>query len=160
MPPLQNEKNVLYSYQARAFEQYEKSVTWYVVFTVIGILLLLSAIFAQSPMMFLVFLLLFVVIILISGKEPPIIQVEITKSGIILDNRHMFRYEDIEVFSVFKDPPLHFISLHMESGMTSHVRVPLGVEDPEQVADIVEQFVERDDSRQNPFHKLDHILKI
>ncbi len=156
--PRQN--NLLYSYEAREFEKYERSVTWYIAFSGIGILLLIYAIISRSPLMFIVFFLLFIIIIVISNKDPQTVQVDISKSGIILDKKRMFRYQDIEAFGVYVDGAIRYISLYLENGVMQYARIPLGTEDPEEIADLLAHFIVREDGRERITDQLDHILKI
>jgi len=153
-------KSSLYQYQALEFDKYEKTPTWYVLFGIIGILLLIYAIFTRSPMMFVVFVLTFIVTLLISGKDPKYISVEITETGINLDSKRTFQYQDIESFGVFIRQDVRFISLHMAEGVLTHARIPLGKEDPDDIAAILEQFIPREDGKESFFDNLDHFLKI
>lgn len=153
-------KSSLYQYQALEFDKYEKTPTWYVLFGIIGILLLIYAIFTRSPMMFVVFVLTFIVTLLISGKDPKYITVEITDTGINLDSKRTFQYQDIESFGVFIRQDVRFISLHMAEGILTHARIPLGKEDPDDIAAILEQFIPREDGKESFFDTLDHFLKI
>lgn len=155
-----HQNSILYSYTAREFEKYERSVTWYIAFSVIGILLLIYAIISRSPLMFLVFFLLFIIVIVVSNKDPQTIQVDISKSGVILDKKRMFRYQDIEAFGIFVDGSIRFVSLYLDNGIIQYARVPLGTEDPEAIADLLSQFIPREDGRERIIDQLDHILKI
>lgn len=153
-------KSVLYQYKALEFDKYEKTPTWYVLFGIIGILLLIYAIFTRSPMMFVVFVLTFIVTLLISSKDPKYISIEITETGINLDSKRTFQYQDIESFGVFIRGDVRFISLHMAEGILMHARIPLGKEDPDDIAAILEQFIPREDGKESFFDTLDHFLKI
>jgi hypothetical protein len=153
-------KSSLYNYQALEFDKYEKTPTWYALFGIIGVLLLVYAIFTRSPMMFVVFVLTFVVTLLISSKDPEYITVEITETGINLDSKRTFQFQDIESFGVFIRQDVRFISLHMAKGVLTHTRIPLGKENPDDIADILEQFIPREDGKESFFDTLDHFLKI
>jgi Ca2+/Na+ antiporter len=156
-----NTKNsIIYSYQALEFDKYHKSPTWYVMFSVIFVLLLIYAIITQSPITFIVFVLLFVVTLLISTKEPREILVEITKNGINLDQRTTFRYQDIDSFGVFIREDIRFISIYLTEGMMRYARIPLGKENPDDIADILEQYIPREDGKERFIDTIDHILKI
>jgi len=158
---MSNTKNsIIYSYQALEFDKYHKSPTWYIMFSVIFVLLLIYAIITQSPITFIVFILLFVVTLLISTKEPKEILVEITKNGINLDQRTTFRYQDIDSFGVFIRDDIRFISIYLTEGMMRYARIPLGKENPDDIADILEQYIPREDGKERFIDTIDHILKI
>ena len=150
----------IYSYQSPEFDKYEKTPTWYILAGIIGIILLSYAIIEQSPMMFVVILLTLVVTLLISNKDPQIITIDITTSGITLDKKRIFQYQDIESFGVFKRGEIQFISLYMAEGLLSHTRIPVGKEDPEEIAEILSQYIPREDGKESFFDTLDHFLKI
>lgn len=152
--------NVIYSYEALEFDKYHKSPTWYVMFSIIFILLLIYAIISRSPITFVVFLLLFIVTLLISTKDPSNIIIEITKNGINLDKKRTFRYQDIEAFGVFIREDVRFISIYLTEGMMRYARIPLGEENPEEIADILEQYIPREDGKERFMDTIDHILKI
>ncbi len=152
--------SLLYSYQAREFEKYERNVTWYIGFSAIGILLVIFSIISQSPLMFISFILLFIIVLIVSSKNPQTIQVDINKSGIIIDKKRIFRYQDIEAFGIFINGPIRYISLYLENGIMQYARVPLGTENPEEIADLLANFIVREDGRERIVDQLDHILKI
>lgn len=155
-----NQNNLIYSYEALEFDKYHKSPTWYVMLLIIFILLLIYAIIQQSPITFVVFVLLFVVTLLISNKDPKEIMVEITKNGINLDQKTTFRYQDIDSFGIFIRDDVRFISIYLTEGMMRYARIPLGEENPEDIADILEQYIPREDGKERFMDTIDHILKI
>lgn len=155
-----NDGNIIYSYEALEFDKYYKSPTWYVMFSVIFVLLLIYAIITRSPITFTVFLLLFIVTLLISTKDPKNILIEITKNGINLDQKRTFRYQDIDAFGVFVREDVRFISIYLTEGMMRYARIPLGEENPEDIAAILEQYIPREDGKERFMDTIDHILKI
>jgi hypothetical protein len=155
-----NKSSLIYSYQALEFDTYHKSPTWYVMFSVIFVLLLIYAIIIRSPITFLVFILLFIVTLLISNKDPKEILVEITKNGINLDQKTTFRYQDIDSFGIFIRDDVRFISLYLTEGLMRYARIPLGEENPEDIADILQKYIIREDGKERFMDTIDHILKI
>ena len=152
--------SVLYTYEALEFDKYAKSPTWYVMFSVIFVLLLVYAIITRDPIAFIVFVLLFVLTLLISNKDPKTILVEITKNGINLDKRKTFRYQDIDFFGIYVRNDVKFISIYLTEGWLKYTRIPLGDEKPEDIADILEQYIPREDGKEQFMDTIDHILKI
>ncbi len=152
--------HLVYSYQSPEFDRYEKTPTWYILAGIIAIILLAYAVIEQSPMMFIVILLTFILTLIISNKEPQIITIDITTTGITLDQKKTFQYQDIESFGVFKRGEVQFISLYMTVGILTHTRIPVGKEDPEELAEILSQYIPREDGKESFFDTLDHFLKI
>lgn len=152
--------SVIYKYKALEFDKYDKTPTWYVMFSVIFVLLLVYAIIMRSPITFIVFVLLFILILLISNKDPKTILVEITKNGINLDKKKTFQYQDIDSFGIYVKNDIKFISLYLNEGWMQYARIPLGDEKPEEIADILEQYIPREDGKERLIDNIDHILKI
>jgi len=151
---------VLYSYTTSSFQSREHSRTWYAVFSLIAVILLGYAIVSKSPMMFVVFLLLVVLTVITIQKEPEIIEVQITEQGIVIPDRDSYPYTNIDFFGILYDEDMAFISLFLKEGIIQYVKVPLGSEDPEDIAAILDQFVERQDGQERLVDKLDTILQL
>jgi hypothetical protein len=152
--------NTLYTYQTPEFEKYQKTALWYISFGIIGLLLLGYAIISRSPMMFVVFVLTFIITLLISNKDPQPIQVDITTTGIVLNSKRIFQYQDIESFGIFEKNQIRFISLYLDTGVFPYARIPLGNQKVEDITAILEQYIPREDGKENFFDTLDHFFKI
>ena len=96
----------------------------------------------------------------IECKDPKEILVEINKSGINLDKKTTFRYQDIDSFGIFIKDDIRFISIYLIEGLMRYARIPLGEENPEDIADILEQYIPREDGKERFMDTIDHILKI
>lgn len=157
--PSSTKSSIIYQYTTLEFDKFERTPTWYMIFSLIGILLLSYAIIERAPLMFFVFLLTFVVTLLISRKDPKEVQVTITPSGVAV-GKNMYLFTDIESFGVFRHTDSAFLSLYLSKGIIHYNRVPLGKEDPEEIANIISQFVPREDGKESFFDIFDYILKI
>jgi hypothetical protein len=100
------------------------------------------------------------VTLLISNKDPKEIFVEITKNGINLDQKTTFKYQDIDSFGIFIRDDVRFISVYLTEGVMRYARIPLGEENPEDISDILEQYIIREDGKERLMDTMDHILKI
>jgi len=153
-------KHIIYSFKTKEFPQYERSIRWYISLSVISLILVIYSIISQSYMMFLSFILIIVLTLILINKEPRNIIVKITNSGIIINDEIVYLYDDIDSFGLLVDPPHSYLSLYMRDGLTPYNKVPLGKENPEDIANIIEKFLPREDGKENIFHKLDSILKL
>ncbi len=155
-----SQTEILYSYTTPRYVQREHSPVWYGIFGLISLILLSYAIFTQSPMMFVVFFLLTVLVILTLHNTPEEITVTITDEGIELSENEVYPYTMIKFFGILQDEEASFISLFLHEGMMRYIRIPLTGENPEDIANILEQFIERKDGQESLVDKLDTILHL
>jgi len=115
------------------YPQHERSRTWYVVTTIIGVALIVYAI-ATANFLFAVIILMVGVIMLISiFKEPDRIPVVITSTGVLIDDTY-YDFDAIRDFSIIYDPPVSKI-LYVDFQNRWHpmLSIPLEEMDPNQV---------------------------
>ncbi|MGA1046658.1 MAG: hypothetical protein ACO3UU_01500, partial [Minisyncoccia bacterium] len=74
--------------------------------------------------------------------------------------RKTFRYQDIDCFGIYVRNDVKFISIYLTEGLLKYTRIPLGDEKPEDIADILEQYIPREDGKEKFIDTIDHILKI
>lgn len=104
-------------------------------------LVVLYAIFTDSPLMAIVFILIGAVTYLSTQHEPRMLEFLITSKGMIAGNE-LFGYKGMDSFWIFEDTgPRPFVSFHTPGKMTTHLHIPLGDTDPELVRDILAQFL-------------------
>jgi len=156
----EEKEEVLYSYTSPSFQRREHSLVWYAVFSLIALILLGYAIVSQSPMMFVVFLLLVILTLLTIQTEPETIEVTITDQGITISEEDTYPYTAIDFFGILYDEDMAFISLFLKEGVIRYVKIPLGSEDAEDIADILTQFLDRKDGQERLVDKLDTILQL
>ncbi|MFB6225393.1 MAG: hypothetical protein ABEI13_02960 [Candidatus Paceibacteria bacterium] len=156
----QNQYEVLYSYTTPSFQERSHSFLWYATFALIGLILLVYAIVSRSPIMFIVFLLLIVLTVFLLRQKPEEIQVDILDKGIRVDQDTVYLYTNIKFFGILYDDDSAAISLFLNKGAMRYVKIPLGNENPEDIAAIIEQFVEREDNQESFIDKLDSMLRL
>lgn len=153
-------ERILFECDAEEFVKFEKGYRWYAAFIAIASIVLIYSIATRNPMGFILFTLIFGLALIVTFKDPKMVTVTITYDGIYINKRTFYPYENIEFFGILPQPPLHFISLYLNSGFVQYIRVPIGAEDPEAVAEILEHFVPRKDDQESLIDKMDHILKL
>jgi uncharacterized membrane protein len=126
----ENIGNILHSWQAPEFEVYEKSGRWYIIAALFIALMVVYALFSDSPIMAIVFILIGIVGYIYSQRNPDVVTFTITSKG-ILAKKEMYLYENIFSFWIFYEPTqAKVISLHTKASMLPFVHIPLGDEDP------------------------------
>jgi hypothetical protein len=140
--------------------KYEKGYRWYLTFILIAAILLIYFIVIRNAMGLVLFAIIFALTLIVSFKDPRTITVTITYDGIYVDRRTFYPFENIKFFGMFTQPPIGFISLYLDNGFLNYTRIPIGTEDPEAVAEILEHFIPRQDNQESFIDKFDQILKL
>ncbi len=92
------------SWEAWEFPLVERSKRWYIATSILGLFLILYALFTAN-FIFGVIVLMFAVISLLRDlKKPARVPVHITTSGLVFGN-DFYKFEDIRDFSLTYDPP-------------------------------------------------------
>lgn len=131
----------LLNWKAPEFQKKEKSKTWFTIMWIIFALLVALAVWQGSYTSTVLFILMAVVVYLYSLKEPKTLNYSITPEGIkIADELH--KYDDIESFWVFYEPPeVKYVSLKKENTLGGRIHMPLGDQDPNEIREILDQFL-------------------
>lgn len=74
-------------------------------------------------------------------KNPRIIKCKIKSEGVQV-NRDLYPYENIKSFWIFYNPPSRQeLSIRLKNSFSSHVRIPLGDEDPVKIRELLLKFI-------------------
>lgn len=134
--------NTLLAWKAPEFVFYKKTQTWYIVVGLIGLVLLIFAIFSQNYIMAITFILIFAVIFLFANKRPRELTFGITTKGIRIQNR-IYKFDHLESFWIFYDlPHLKLLSLKSKKPLMPHIHVPLGSSNPVEIRKILLDYLE------------------
>lgn len=129
------------SWESWEFPFVERSKRWYVIASVLGLFLILYALFTAN-FIFGVIVLMFAVITLIRDiKRPSRVPVHITNKGFVFGD-NFFAFENIRDFSLTYDPP-EVNNLYLTFHGTLQPMLSIALEDmnPNQVRDILLPFV-------------------
>lgn len=125
-----NMGQILHTWRAPEFEVYEKSARWYLTGIIFISLIVIYALYTNSPIMAVTFILLGIVGFIYLQKDPRVVTFGITSKGIMADNQ-LYSYENIYSFWIFyEEPNLKIISLHTKASALPYVHIPLHGEDP------------------------------
>lgn len=151
--------NSLASWEALEFTYYEKTASWYVVTALVGIILILYALFTKNPVMTITFILIFSVIFLYANKKPLTIKFSITPKGIKLGDR-IYYFDCLESFWMFYNPPhVKYISLKSKKTLMPIIRIPLGKANPLEVRKILLQYLPEEEQHESLIDILARIVR-
>jgi hypothetical protein len=126
----------------------ERSTTWYIGFSVIGIGLLTYAVFTANYLFALLLIMLGVLFLIFGLHKPREIDVHITTDGIVYDN-HFYNYRDIRDFSIIYEPPIsEVIYIDTKGALTPPLRIDYSGLDPMQIRDTLLLFLDENLSRE------------
>jgi hypothetical protein len=151
---------ILFECDAQEEVKHERGFRWYAAFIAVASILLIYFIATRNAMALILFAIIFALALIVTFKDPRTVTVTITYDGIYIDRRTFYPFENIDFFGMMNHPPLGFISLFLNKGFIQYVRVPIGTEDPEAVAEILEHFIPRKDDQEPLIDKMDQILKL
>ena len=97
--------NEILSWETWEFPPTERSRRWYILASVVGLFLLLYALFTANFVFGIIILMFAVITIMRDLKRPSRVPVYLTTSGLVFGNEY-FRYEDIRDFSLSYEPPV------------------------------------------------------
>jgi hypothetical protein len=126
---------------------YQRGPLWYAAMVLIGMLLLLYAVFSAN-FLFALIILMFGLILYLTTKTPPArIRAAITDDGILL-GRMLYPYRDIGSFWMVYDPPaVKSLYLDFRNALQSQVVIDLEDSNPNMVRERLARFVREDVNR-------------
>lgn len=151
---------ILHSWQAPEFEIYEKSGRWYIIAALFIGIMVVYALFSDSPIMAIVFILIGIVGYIYSQRNPNVVTFTITSKGISA-KKEMYLYENIFSFWIFYEPTqAKVISLHTKASMLPFVHIPLGDEDPVMIREMLLENIPEIKQDPNLIDTIEKILHI
>lgn len=158
--PNRNIGEVFYSWQAPEFETYEKSRNWYIIAGLFLFIMIIYAIFTNSPIMAITFILIGAVGYIYSQKDPRIVTFSITSKGVLAD-KQFYLYDNIFSFWIFYEPNhTKVISLHTKASMLPFVHIPVENENPVKLRELLMRNIpeiKQDPSLINTIERVLHI---
>ncbi len=132
---------VFIAWEGPEFEVYERDKQWYIVASVILLLIIAYAVIINSPIMAITFILIGVVGYIYLQKEPRDLVFAVTAQGVFVGNE-LFSFDEIESFWIFYEPPhTYLLSLALRNRTLPYVHIPLHQVDPVQLHEELIQFV-------------------
>ena len=156
----ENIGKVLHSWQAPEFEVYEKSGRWYIIAALFIAVMVVYALFSNSPIMAITFILIGIVGYIYAQRNPNVVTFSITSKG-LLANKEMYLYENIFSFWIFYEPThTKVISLHTKASVLPFVHIPLNDEDPVKLRELLMQNIPEIKQDQSLIDTIEKVLHI
>jgi hypothetical protein len=153
---------VAFSWEFKEYEQYERGGKWYLIMSIIAILLILFAVLSGNYL-FALIVVLFVIIMFLQNLQHPLpVEFGLTDNGIVLGNK-FYSYRELDKFWLLYSPPaVQMLYFEPKTIVRHRLSVPLPDIDPSKVRDFLNQFLTEDlEQEEEPFsERLSRILKI
>jgi len=137
----EHQEDVVVKWRGPEYEVYEKSTKWYAVAAFFLVLIIIYAIYSNNPLLVIIFVLISFIGYNYLQTPPRVTDFAVTYEGIIVGNK-IYRYDDIDSFWIFYEPPhTRIISLRVHGLFAPYVHIPLHQLDPVDVRDALINFI-------------------
>jgi len=120
----ENFGKVFFSWTIPEFTEHQRSGLWYLIASVLAIILIIYCIFTANYFFALVIILATFIIFLKKYSQPREILVQITANGLIIGNQY-FNYEDLQNFYIIYNPPIKKLYFKLKRLTPDDLSVPL-----------------------------------
>ncbi|PIT86513.1 MAG: hypothetical protein COU33_02745 [Candidatus Magasanikbacteria bacterium CG10_big_fil_rev_8_21_14_0_10_43_6] len=144
--------DTLYQWTIKEYEEHTRGKRWYIVMSVVGVLLVLFGLLSGNFLFSLIIMLFAIILYLQSHQKAPDVLVSITDLGVLIGSR-FYSYGELESFYLIYEPP-HVKSLFFEtqSVYRPRIQVPLLDMNPIDIRKSLLSFLQEDiEKEQEPF---------
>jgi hypothetical protein len=157
-----NTGEVVYEWLIKEYEQYDRSKRWYIIMSLLGVVLVGYALYSANYLFALVLVLFGIVLYLHEMQAPLDVYFAITEVGIIIGKK-FYRFSELGNFWIIYNPPT-VKNLYFKLGATikNRLRVPLLDYDPRPVREHLIKFLAEDtEQEEEPISdRLSRVFKI
>jgi len=131
-------------WESPAYDRHERGKRWYIIMSVVAILLVAYAIWNANFLFAFIILIAAIILVLAGNEKPQKILVQIGHNGIVR-NGDFLSFDEIENFAIIYQPP-HIRVLYIEpkSFFKPRMRVYLGEQDPVTIREHLRDYVQED----------------
>jgi hypothetical protein len=150
----------LFSWESPEHEAFELGPRSRLIAIALLIIIVGYALITNSPLMAITFILIGVVGYLLQHQPPEILHYSLTSRGIIA-GRDFYRYEDIESFHIYPEPPFeNVLSIKTGGTLFNHVHIPLPEQYPLSFYETLTAFIPESQHEPALVDMLEKILHI
>lgn len=115
---------IFFKWTIPEYSDHERSYLWYVVASVLAVILIIYCIITANYFFTLIIILITFIIFLKKYNPPQNISFEITENGLLIGNQ-FFDYKDLKGFYIIYDPPVKKIYFKLNKLSPDDISVPL-----------------------------------
>jgi len=134
--------DVLFKWNIFEYEENNRPKSWLIFMLILAFALVIYSVFTNNFLFSLIIILFSIIVFLQSIQRPIKIPFIITNLGIIVNNR-FYRYSELSEFYIIYEPKEEIKMLFIETqGLKPKIRVPLMDQNPLEVRNKLENFLE------------------
>lgn len=149
----------LFQWQASEFAPRVIGHRFYMITGALLILIIVFALFTNSPIMAITFILIGIMGFITLEQEPQILSCAIHTQGIAID-RQWYDFENIESFWIVYEEDEQYISLKTNGSFLSFVRVPLDKESPVDIRRVLLEHIREEKHEPRLIDTIEKMLHI
>jgi hypothetical protein len=134
---------VFFSWKVPEFTNHQRSGLWYLITSVIAIILIVVCIFTGNYFFALIIILAAFIVFLKNYNQPRDILLQIAEDGIVLGTQY-FSYEDLDGFYVIYNPPIKKLYFKMKKMTPDDISVPLFDNNPIPIRTKLLEYLDED----------------
>lgn len=134
----------LFQWTIKEYEDHERGKRWYVVMTILGLLLIAFGLLSGNFLFSLIIILFAIILYLQSHQSAPEVLISITDLGVLIGSR-LYQYSELESFYIIYEPP-QVKSLFFETNSWYRPRIQISLErmNPLEIRDTLLEFLDED----------------
>jgi len=142
--PGENIGRIIYQWQIKEYEKYDRNKKWYLMMGIIGALLLLYATVTANYVFALLIVLFGIVLFLNDMQEPIQLPFTLVETGIVVGNKY-YKFSELTSFWIIYNPPA-VKNLYFATGkLVNHrIQIPLLNYDPRPIREFLNKYLQED----------------
>jgi len=125
------------SWATTQYPEYNRGRLWYAIAIILGLAAIVWALITTNFLFAIIIIIFAIIIALGSLQKPGVLNVEITETGLALNDAFL-PYEDVDRFAIIYNPPINnHLYLAFKKGMRPQFGISLEDQDPLEIRDIL-----------------------
>lgn len=134
---------------ALEFKKYKKGKKWFVLPTLIALIVIIAAILLKNLLLVVASILTAFVVYIYAKKEPKKIKFSISGNGVQID-QIVYKFEDLKSFWIFYElGKVKEISLRSKKAFMPYIKIPLGDQNPAEIRRLLLKFLPEKKQRES-----------
>ncbi|MDO8584362.1 MAG: hypothetical protein Q7R83_04255 [bacterium] len=133
-----------FAWEAPTRTHYDRGRMWYVVLTVVALLLIAYAVWTENFMFAFIVLISVIMLVLTGHEKGETALVQVGDAGVVLNGK-LYLYRELDHFAIVYQPPYtKVLYIDHKNPVVPRLRLPLQETDPVELRDHLKQFLSED----------------
>lgn len=136
--------DVIHEWMVREYDKHERGQLWYLGIGVLGIAFIIYGVASGNFMFALIIILAGIILFLQHHQDAQEVLFQITELGLVVGTK-FYQYNELDAFYIIYNPPeVKTLFIETKSAMRPLIRVPLMDNNPLEVRNLLQEFLEED----------------